>query len=119
MLTIDGRCEDPYCSNDMYRMVGHCRNCGTGDILLLFTSGHETRPLTCPVCGCYHEVCSDRLATDDEFPEASPVPVAEAPVYEIERDRHGLMYSGPLKVGECVRVRPIGPSGAMGDDNDV
>ena len=26
------------------------------------------------------------------------------PVYEVERDRHGLMYSGPLEVGECVRV---------------
>jgi hypothetical protein len=69
MLTIDGRCDDPHCSKDMYRMVGHCRNCGTGDILLLFTSGHRRRPLTCPVCGCYREVCSDRLATDDEFPD--------------------------------------------------
>lgn len=28
-------------------------------------------------------------------------------VYEIERDRHGLMYSGPLEVGECVRVMPV------------
>ena len=77
MLTIDGRCDEPHCSKDMYRMVGHCRNCGTGDILLLFTRGHETRPLTCPGCGSYREVRSDRLATDDEFPGAPPVPAAE------------------------------------------
>lgn len=32
---------------------------------------------------------------------------AEPEVYEIERDRHGLMYSGPLAVGECVRVVPL------------
>lgn len=25
-------------------------------------------------------------------------------VWEVERDRHGVMFSGPLKVGECVRV---------------
>lgn len=30
------------------------------------------------------------------------------PVWEIERDRHGLMFSGPLEVGECRRVVPEG-----------
>jgi hypothetical protein len=34
-------------------------------------------------------------------------PAEPTPVYEIERDRHGLMYSGPLEVGECVRVTPL------------
>jgi hypothetical protein len=33
---------------------------------------------------------------------------AEAPVYELERDRFGLMWSGPvLEVGELVRVRLV------------
>ena len=27
--------------------------------------------------------------------------------YEVERDRHGIMYSGPLDVGECVQVVPV------------
>lgn len=27
-------------------------------------------------------------------------------VYEIERDRYGVMYSGPLEVGECISVVP-------------
>jgi hypothetical protein len=30
--------------------------------------------------------------------------VAPVAVYEVERDRHGITYSGPLEVGECVRV---------------
>jgi hypothetical protein len=73
MLTIDGRCKDKTCApKDIYRMIGRCHNCGTRDILMLFTAGHETRPLTCPVCGCYREVSSERLAIPDEFPEAEP-----------------------------------------------
>lgn len=27
--------------------------------------------------------------------------------YEVERDRFGIMYSGPLEVGECVEVVPL------------
>jgi hypothetical protein len=43
------------------------------------------------------------------IPPAVGVPApAERPIYEVERDRHGLMYSGPLQVGECVRVTPVG-----------
>jgi hypothetical protein len=38
------------------------------------------------------------------------------PVYEIERDRHGLMYSGPLGVGECVRVLALDSAEGDGDD---
>ena len=75
MLTIDGRCSDPHCSGDMYRMVGHCTNCGTKGILVLHTKGHEARDKDCPVCGCTRAMRSDRLATDDEFPEAAaPLP---------------------------------------------
>jgi hypothetical protein len=31
----------------------------------------------------------------------------QASVYEVERDRHSVLYSGPLEVGECVRVVPV------------
>lgn len=31
----------------------------------------------------------------------------ERPIYEVERDRFGVMYSGPLEVGECQRVTPM------------
>jgi hypothetical protein len=42
-----------------------------------------------------------------------PVPpdTREESIYEIERDRYGLMYSGPLEVGECVRVVPVSREG--------
>jgi hypothetical protein len=70
MLTIDARCDDLNCSPDIYRMIGHCTNCGTKDILVLHTRGHKARDKDCPVCGCHGVVRSDRLATDDEFPAA-------------------------------------------------
>lgn len=70
MLTIDARCHDPNCSPDMYRMIGHCRNCGIKGILVLHTRRHEARDKDCPICGCVRAVSSDRLATDDEFPAA-------------------------------------------------
>jgi hypothetical protein len=54
----------------MYRMIGHCRNCGTKDVLVLHSKGHEARDKSCPICGCDRAVSSDRIATDDEFPAA-------------------------------------------------
>jgi hypothetical protein len=50
-------------------------------------------------------VCADLLNALAVSPE-QPV---ERPVYEIERDRHGLMFSGPLDIGECMRVMPVDP----------
>jgi len=46
----------------------------------------------------------ERVWTDD--PDGPPREDTERPVYEVERDRFGTMYSGPLEVGECVRVVP-------------
>jgi hypothetical protein len=34
--------------------------------------------------------------------------LASQPVYEIERDRFGTMYSGPLEIGECLKVQVVG-----------
>jgi hypothetical protein len=65
-------------------MVGVCYNCGTKPILMLFRAGDPSAPQDCPVCGNWHSVHTQRLATDDEFPEgltaaqASP-PTPEAP----------------------------------------
>lgn len=36
-----------------------------------------------------------------------------SPVWEVERDRHGVMFSGPLEVGECREVIPV-PCGLCG-----
>jgi hypothetical protein len=44
---------------------------------------------------------------------AHPEGITEQPVYEVERDRHGLMYSGPLEVGECLRVQVVGDGGVF------
>lgn len=30
--------------------------------------------------------------------------VDDLAIHEIERDRFGIMYSGPLQVGECIKV---------------
>lgn len=71
MLTIDDRCSHRDCTQKgIYRMVGSCLNCGTDNILLLITEGHEkpTRA-ECPTCGC-RDVSPMRLATEDEIPSA-------------------------------------------------
>lgn len=70
MLTVDDRCTVRTCGDkNIYRMIGKCLNCGAGDLLMLFTEGHETRNGRCPVCGC-DKVSPSRLATKDETPEA-------------------------------------------------
>jgi len=76
MITIDGRCGVSSCSPDIYRMIGKCGNCGESDLLLLFTVGHSTEALICPRCG-NKRVYADRLATDDEIPEALPTPTPQ------------------------------------------
>lgn len=55
------------------------------------------------VCGCRDFNVETSACENCGRVGAAPV----SPIYEIERDRHGLMYSGPLGVGECVRVRPV------------
>lgn len=71
MLTVDRRCTFPQCGHKKgaYRMVGSCWNCKAEPILMLFTEGHESSRGTCPTCGC-DQVRAERLATDDEIPEA-------------------------------------------------
>ena len=72
MKTIDGRCRK--CEKDgkgTYRMVYACSNCGTKDILVLFSSGHEASTAgPCPVCGVHWWIGSLRLVTLDEILEA-------------------------------------------------
>lgn len=70
MITIDGRCTHRDCSGKgIYRMVGYCSNCGQTALMLL-TTGHETLHGKCPTCGNWHSVKAQRLATEDEIPEA-------------------------------------------------
>ena len=77
MITVDSRCFCHKCEDrtkDIYWMVGHCRNCGQGDILILIRAGDKAPKSyygeVCPVCGGRNTVESDRLATPDEIPVA-------------------------------------------------
>lgn len=77
MLTVDNRCTMPSCAHGktIYRMVGHCTNCGAQDVLVLLSGGHSVGSWQpeCPVCGCegYNGgIHLDRLATEDEIPAA-------------------------------------------------
>ena len=73
MITVSGICMCKDCTDrtsDIYRMVGACLNCGTDRILMLFRFGDPAVPLDCPVCGCWHKVTPQRIARDDEIPEA-------------------------------------------------
>lgn len=73
MLTIDMRCPCKKCrrrTENIYRMVGQCINCGTKPILMLFREGDPaTAGGRCPLCG-NGRVVAQRLATPDEIPEA-------------------------------------------------
>ena len=65
---IDARCNHRGCdTEDIYRMVGQCSNCGDKDVLMLFTAGHETYQQQCLKCGC-RTVSALRLANADEIP---------------------------------------------------
>lgn len=75
MLTIDARCGCSACeerTQDIYRMVGSCSNCGATDILILYRAGDSKADLDCPVCGHYYSVnrVGQRLATPEEIPAA-------------------------------------------------
>lgn len=70
---IDGRCFCERCEDrtqDIYRMVGSCRNCGAGPFLILYRAGDKAARKDCPACGGYWDVHPDRRATDDEIPAA-------------------------------------------------
>lgn len=69
---VDARCRHHNCDEkNVYRMVGHCTNCGNGSLLLLISAGHRAPTAErCPKCGCY-DVRADRLASDNELPESS------------------------------------------------
>lgn len=76
MVMTDDRCSHRSCtSKGMYRMVGVCRNCGTEDVLMLFTEGHEKRNGDCPTCGVRDSVMPQRLATEDEIPVAFEIAI--------------------------------------------
>ena len=74
MLTVDARCFCQRCEGDgrpnIYRMIGHCFNCGQKPILILNREGDRAGKLTCPTCGVWNAVYQDRLATPDEIPAA-------------------------------------------------
>lgn len=73
MLTVDGRCGCSQCeerTGNIYRMVGHCTNCGTEPVLMLFRAGDPKCDLDCPECGVWKAIHPDRKATDDEIPAA-------------------------------------------------
>lgn len=78
MLTVSGICMCDKCESrtkNIYRMIGVCYNCGTKDIFMLFRSGDPKASLDCPVCGNWHGVHAQRLATADEIPASDPVPL--------------------------------------------
>jgi transcription elongation factor Elf1 len=66
----DGRCFCSRCTSrteDIYRMVGRCSNCGS-DVLCIYRAGDKAAPLECPTCEVYRAVTPQRLATPDEVP---------------------------------------------------
>jgi hypothetical protein len=80
VIIIDARCYCARCeahSQNIYRMVGSCRNCGTQDILMLFRVGDPATARDCPICGCFWTVAPVRKATPDEIPAAADAPEAE------------------------------------------
>jgi ssDNA-binding Zn-finger/Zn-ribbon topoisomerase 1 len=85
MITIDGRCGCDKCkarTENIYRMIGSCYNCGSKSILMLFRAGDSATVKDCPVCGKWYSVHPQRLATMDEFPEAESALSSPAPPQE-------------------------------------
>ena len=69
--TIDARCHCAECkakTENIYRMVGKCSNCGSEPWLVIFRAGDPARAVDCPRCGVREKVYSSRLATDHEIP---------------------------------------------------
>lgn len=70
MTVIDARCFCNRCvgrTEDIYRMVGRCSNCGTDKFLIIYRSGDPVAKQDCPCCGC-HTVNTYRKANDEEIP---------------------------------------------------
>lgn len=72
---IDARCGCAKCeerTQNVYRQVGWCSNCGAEGIVVLYRAGDSVRDLDCPVCEHVYSVrsTSQRLATPDEVPYA-------------------------------------------------
>lgn len=68
---IDGRCHCERCkarTENTYRMIGRCYNCGLDPILILYRSGDKAAKQNCPACGNHDKVEPYRRATDDEIP---------------------------------------------------
>lgn len=76
--TIDGRCSCSDCrgrTENIYRMIGRCTNCGVDNFLLLFRAGDKASYLTCPRCGCWKTVMPYLAASEDQIPApALPAP---------------------------------------------
>ena len=71
---VDARCGCSRCvarTENVYRMMGHCVNCGANNILILYREGDEAARQDCPMCGNWRSVTPDRLATADEIPADS------------------------------------------------
>jgi len=72
MISIDARCDCQACKDrteDVYHMVGRCYNCSAKDILITYRKGDGSGAVDCPVCGNWHSVHADRLATTEEADE--------------------------------------------------
>lgn len=73
MITVDARCHCDRCearTQNIYRMVGNCINCGVADILMLFREGDRKCDWICQTCGVAGALHPTRLASEDEIPEA-------------------------------------------------
>lgn len=71
MTTVDARCNCRACverTENIYRMIGSCNNCGAEPILILYRAGDRASDQDCPVCGNWHSVKATRLAEPNEIP---------------------------------------------------
>ena len=68
MMTVDGRCVCSACrarTEDIYRMVGVCYNCGTSEVAMVYRVGDRAQALTCPACGNWRSLHPQKLMTPD------------------------------------------------------
>ena len=86
VAVVDGRCGCARCrerTENIYRMIGVCLNCGAKPLLMLFRAGDPTANLDCPLCGVWRKVMPQRRASEDEIPAAElpaiPAPPASLP----------------------------------------
>ena len=81
-LAVDARCFCSRCeaySHGTYQMIGHCRNCGQGNVLIVIRQGDRaprSYGVKCPVCGTGGYgggIVADRLAGPDEVQDVEGV----------------------------------------------